>query len=498
MMPMAGTVYLVGAGPGDPGLLTRRGARLLRTADVILYDRLVSRALLALARPEADRIPVGKRPGGMGITQADIHERLISAARRGQVVVRLKGGDPFVFGRGSEEREACLRAGVPCVVVPGVTSAIAGPGAMGIPVTARGVARSFVVLSGHNADDGGGRADGEEECDGDWGRPDTVVVLMGRQSLPAVTARLKKLGYGPDTGAALVDRATMRSQRGVRASLGTIAAAADRAGIETPAVLVVGDVVEQSVTGPLLPLAGARVMVTRPHHASTVLAEHLRARGAEVIVGPAIGITYMEPDVGALPPVSWDWVVFTSRHAVRGWWRWLARHNLDARVVAGSRVAAVGPSTAGELRRIGLRADLIPTEFRAAALVKTLAPHLDRGSQVLHPCGTRARAEVREGLQHAAEVHDLVVYATCDRAPGPSLRRRVAQGVDYLLLHSPSAAQVMVTHRLVPPEAVIACIGPTTAAAAQSLGLSPLIVAEEHTDRGLVAALERHAGGDRS
>lgn len=485
MTAMPGTVYLVGAGPGDPGLLTRRGAGLLRAADVVLYDRLVSRALLRLVHPGAELVPVGKAPGRVTMPQEEIHVRLIAAARNGKVVVRLKGGDPFVFGRGSEERMACLHAEVPCVVVPGVSSAIAGPAAAGIPVTARGLSRSFEVWTGHAA--------GDDVAD-PVGHPGTTVVLMGRRALAAVVGTLQRRGYGPGTPAALIARATLPDERIVRGTLGTIAGDADREGIPGPAVLVAGAVAGVLPDAPFPALAGCRVLVTRPRGASRPIVELLRAEGAEVLVAPAIRITYLGNDAASLCRGSWDWIVFTSRHGVIGWWRGLHRDGLDARAAAGARIAAIGPATAAALRRVGLRADLVPRVHRAESLVGALAPHLGSGRRVLHPCGTRARLETRVGLERTgAEVLDLVVYTTEASAPAPALRRRVASGLDYLLLHSPSAVHSVVAHGLVPAGVVLVCLGQTTADAVRSHGLAPDIVAADHTDAGLVSALRTHA-----
>lgn len=484
MTPTPGTVYLVGAGPGDPGLLTRHGARLLRAADVVLHDRLVSPTMLRLVRPTAELIAVGKLPGQLRWTQEEINALLISSAKAGQVVVRLKGGDPFVFGRGNEERAACLQSGVPCLVVPGVTSAIAGPAAAGIPVTARGVARSFAVVTGHT---------GLAEIDT---RADTVVVLMGRRLLGEIAERLMRAGHAPATPAVIVERATTSNQRSVRGTLDTIACRADEEGIEAPAVLVVGAVAARGIDTHPTPLTGARIVVTRPRRAARSLLEALRARGAEVILSPSFRVAYHSPDPTFLRSGPWNWIVFTSRHGVRGWWRLLDRHGLDARVTAGARVAVVGPSAARELRRVGIRADVIPARPRAAALIDELRPYLRVGTRVLFPCGPLAQRDTVTGLRKAgAVVRDVVVYDVTSRAPSPYLRRRMARGIDYLLLHSPSAARSVVEHGIPVAGVVIACLGSATAAEAVACGLSPDIVADDHSDRGLLLALESHRAG---
>lgn len=488
-----GRVHLVGAGPGDPGLLTLRGAELLGGADVVVHDRLVSEDVLAMAPPHAELIDVGKVPGGENTSQAAINSMLVDHALRGRKVVRLKGGDPFVFGRGSEELAACRAAGVPCEVIAGVSSAIAGPAAAGIPVTARGVARTFAVATARS---GEGLAPAEPDFAA-LAAMDTVVLLMGRERLGEFAGRLIEAGRNRRTPAAIVERATLPGQRTVVATLGTIADAADVAGIAPPAVLVVGETAAWAQASPDAPpaLGGLRVVVTRPPSASAELVAALRQRGADVIECPLIAIEYPDPP----PPLpdlgAFDWLVVTSLHGVRGFWRCLEGAALDGRSLGRMRIATVGPKAASELWKVGrLRADVVPDEHRAEALVREFGRRCDGAAKpvrVLIPCGTLAREETATGLRSlGATVTELTVYDTVAAAPTEATRRRIGRGVDTVLLYSPSAAKSLVAQALPVGDAAIVCVGPTTAEAAQRLGLAAPIVPALYGDHGVIEALE--------
>ncbi|TMK22125.1 MAG: uroporphyrinogen-III C-methyltransferase, partial [Actinobacteria bacterium] len=351
---LVGTVYLVGAGPGDPGLITVRGLAAMRAADVVVYDRLgVSPALLDLA-PRAERIFAGKSPRRHAMTQAQINRTLVAHARRGRAVVRLKGGDPFVFGRGGEEAEALALAGMPFEVVPGVTSAIAGPAAAGIPVTHRDAAASVVIATAHEAP-------GKAGSRLDWGSlagADTVVLLMGVERLPEAAAALIAAGKPKSTPAAVIGSATLPSQQTVVAPLSRIATAARRAGITPPAVTVVGDVVRlREVLGgwDTRPLSGKRVLVTRTREQASELSGVLRELGAEVVEAPAIRVepprscSAVDRAISHLSSRRYSWVVFTSANGVRFFFSRLRAARLDARAFGGVRAAAVGAGTADAL-----------------------------------------------------------------------------------------------------------------------------------------------------
>lgn len=485
-----GIVYLVGAGPGDPRLITVYGRRLLRRADVVVHDRLLDPALLARVRRHARLVDVGKSPGRHTCPQDDINRLLIENAQQGRRVVRLKGGDPFVFGRGGEELQACRNAGVPCVVVPGVTSAVAAPAAVGIPVTHRGVARSFAVVA---AQTGSGAPLGDD----DW-RPlvgvDTLVVMMGRSGLREWTAALVRAGRDPDTPAACVASATTAGRRSVAATLGTLADAVDAAGLAAPVVTIVGDVAsfhanDESARG----LEGRRVLLTQsPPHADT-LARFLEARGAIALRCPLIQIRIRD---GALReplrrPADYDWIAFTSVHAVEAFRRALAAADLDVRAVAACRVAAVGKATARALRRIGLLADFVPRRYDGASLAAGLIAARPAPTSILYPRSSLAPGDFQERLREAgARVTDPVAYETMPAVPRGAARRAAAAGFDAVAFSSPSAVRQFVTVGLPLSTARIACMGRTTAEAARASGLPVHAVAASQTAFGLARAIE--------
>ena len=495
-----GTVYLVGAGPGDPGLITVRGLGALRGADVVVYDRLVSVALLELA-PRAERVFAGKSARRHDMTQAQINRALVSRARRGLSVVRLKGGDPFVFGRGGEEAEALAAAGIPFEVVPGVTSAIAGPAAAGIPVTHRDWAASIAIATAHEAPGkAGSRLDWEALA-----RADTVVLLMGVERLGEAAAALIAAGKPRSTPVAVISSATMPSQRTVVAPLSRIATAARRAGISPPAVIVVGDVVAlRSVLGgwDTRPLSGSRVLVTRTREQASELSGVLRELGAEVVEAPAIRVE---------PPTSWSavdrsatrlrdgryaWVVFTSANGVRFFFSRLRTARLDTRAFGAARIAAVGAGTAEALRFHGIEPDLTPRTFTTEAIGRAF------------PRGTGpvllARADTTEpGLEEALRAKGwtperVTVYRLRAVARlAPAIRKAVLEGdIDILTFASGGTVRAfMGLLRGKPPRRVrVACIGPVTARAAKEAGLRVDAVAREHTIAGLAAASARAFG----
>ncbi|UCC31311.1 MAG: uroporphyrinogen-III C-methyltransferase, partial [Phycisphaerales bacterium] len=361
-----GTVYLIGAGPGDAGLITVRGRQLLEYADVILHDRLISGDLLVYARPGAEVIDVGKVPGESRHTQEDIHATLIDRARRGRTVIRLKGGDPLVFGRGWEEWRACRDAAVPCIVVPGVTSAVAAPAAAGIPVTHRGTSRTFAVTTARTADD---TAAFSSNCKA-LAKVDTVAILMGRSRVAEAARAFVSAGRDPATPAACIEQGTTPWQRSVVATLETIAEAADRKGLRAPVVTVIGEVARcadeykeyldsiwtqcaprtrrgGTSSGPTFvpsePLAGKRIVITRSHSSLRGLRRRLLAAGASTIEAPMIRVEYPEkPDLldAAIRNLKcYDWIAFSSVHGVRGFFERLRVLDRDVRALASCKVA---------------------------------------------------------------------------------------------------------------------------------------------------------------
>ncbi len=509
-----GIVYLIGAGPGDPGLITVRGLECLRMADVVVYDRLIPTALLDEA-PHAERIDVGKQPGRHPVPQEQINAILVAQAQQGKTVVRLKGGDPFVFGRGGEEAEALAAAGIPFEIVPGVTSAIAAAAYAGIPVTYRDVACSFVVLTGH-------RREGADELACDWGAAvgaDTVVFLMGVGNLPAIADNLIAAGKSPDTPAAVVARGTWPQQRTVTGTLRDIAERAAEADIRPPAALIVGEVVRLRERlrwfdrPDRRPLLGLRVLNTRPAHEAAELTARLTAAGATVIplpvtcIAPADDPAPLDAALRALavaPPgmPAYHWILFTSANAVTAFMdRLLATGatedktpRYDLRVLAGVRLAAVGPATAAALRRYGLTADLTPEHATGRDLAAAL-PDV-AGQHILLPRSDRALRDLPEALAaRGAQITEIVAYTLKPAAPNPAGLAAVDAGeIDVAVFFSPSALSglaALLNRSLV--EALhgvaVACIGPTTAAAARELGLQADIVSDMPTVEGLVNAL---------
>jgi len=487
-----GTVYLVGAGPGDPGLITVRGQELLRRADVVLHDRLVMSSLLLEAPPTAELIDVGKEAIGHASRQTDINTELIAHARAGRVVVRLKGGDPFVFGRGWEELETCRAAGVPCEVVPGISSAIAGPAAAGIPVTCRGVASSVAVSAAPMVSDDALRA---------LRHVDTQVFLMGVATMPTLAARLVANGHDPRTPCAVVERATMPGQRSIRATLATLAAEVQAAQLRAPAVLVVGPTAHYGRTASGV-LSGRRVLVTRPTHAASTLIDGLRHRGAEVMHTPLIQLRYVTPDSGWRARLqASDWLVFTSRHAVRGFRLAVAQEGGDTRWLARKRLAVIGPIAAKELMAWGLHADLQAPEAREHALIDALMRQVRPPRHVFFPCGSLSAESLPNAIgSHGVQVSSLVVYRTDTLPLDAQSAAAICEGMDAILLASPTAARALaLSQRAYPPLDVsntpIVCLGQRTAAVCHAEQWRRVHVAETHSDEGTIDTLCRVLNG---
>ena len=496
-----GRVSLVGAGPGDPGLITLKGLRRVESADVVVHDRLVDKRLLGRARPDAELIDGGKTPGEGGYTQEDINRLLVDRARQGADVVRLKGGDPFVFGRGGEEAEALSKAGVPFEVVPGVTSAIAGPAYAGIPVTHRGVSSSFAVVTGSDVT---GSAGDSFSSEGLARHAETLVVLMGWDNLRVIVDALIGQGRPPDTPVALVHWATEPYQQTVVGTLSDIVRKATDAGLSAPVVAVFGDVVELSQRLQWFenrPLFGKRVLVTRTRSQARALSDLLTERGAAPIDVPTIEIRppddFERVDRALRRLHSYDWVVFTSANAVRAVFDRLYGLGLDARALGSARVAAVGPATAGCLKECGIVADFVPEEFLPEAMIDGLKGRL-KGSKVLLPVADIAREAISEGLTAlGAEVERLVVYRTVvPEASARAALELLSDGIDVATFTSSSTVRNLASlldgdlGRL--RQSTIACIGPITADAAREVGLKVDIIASEHTVAGLVDALEAY------
>ncbi len=526
----AGIVYLVGAGPGDPGLMTRRSLELVAAADAILYDRLIPPGALDGARSDCDLRYVGKEPGNSAMGQEEICSLLVELGGQGKRVVRLKGGDPFVFGRGGEEAEALRAAGVPFEVVPGVTAGVAVPAYAGIPVTHREAASAVAFVTGHEDP---AKDESAIDAEGLAAFPGTLVFYMGVKNLPLIADALIAAGRDPAEPAAVVRRGTLPDQRTVTGTLADIADRVAEAGLKAPAITVVGKAVALRETLAWLerrPLHGKRVAVTRARAQASGLAARLRDLGAEVVETPAIrtvprpveGEIVAAVDVlgaagartgpagapgestasGSQAPASrtaagYSLVCVTSPNGVTLLFEALAGRGLDARALAGATVAAIGPGTARELERHGVRADVVPRRSVAESLVEALADVPVEGRRVLIARAGEARDLLPDTLRgRGATVDDVALYDTVVEPLSEDQRTALA-GVDYVTFTSASTVRNLVgslgSERAALDGARIVSIGPVTTAAVRELGLDAHVEAERHDVGGLVEALLRDA-----
>lgn len=475
------TVFLVGAGPGDPGLLTMRGAEVLRRADVVVYDRLSAVELLELAPAAAERIDVGKAPGRSRYTQDEINELLVERGRAGRTVVRLKGGDPTVFARGGEEAMALRDAGVPFEFVPGVTSAIAVPAYAGIPVTQRFSSTSFTVVTGHEDPSIG--AEGSVDWDAVARVGGTIIILMGVGRIRRICDRLIAAGRPPDTPAAAVIWGTRPEQRTVRATLATL----PDEDLEPPATIVVGAVAGFDLAWfESRPLFGKTVVVTRARAQASSLLARLHELGADTVEIPAIRIDEPADGGAALRAAvdglsGYDWVVVTSPNGAR---RLLAECR-DARVFGGANVAAIGPGTAESLAAGNVAADLVPERFVAEGLLEVFP---DGPGRVLIPRAAEARDVLPQGLEAKGwEVDVVEAYRTVQGRPRDEDLAAAASADIVTFTSSSTVRNFLAVCDTVPP--VVACIGPITAATAREHGLTVDVEADVHTIEGLLDAL---------
>ena len=497
-----GVVYLVGAGPGDPGLMTLRAAELLAAADTVLYDRLIPQAAMARARPDAEVVYVGKEPDAAQMPQEEIERLMIDRARAGRSVVRLKGGDPFVFGRGGEEAEALAAGGVEFEVVPGVTAGVAAPAYAGIPVTHRDEASAVAFVTGHEDP-------AKDDSALDWNAlaafPGTLVMYMGLKRLPEIAERLIAAGRDGQEPAAVVEKGTMAAQRAVTASLAELPAAAAEAGIGPPSIILTGSVAARRETIAWLenrPLHGRRVVVTRARAQASGLAATLAALGAEVVELPAIRIVpridAQEVRGAASSIHSYALVCLTSPNGARLLFEALDAAGRDARALANATVAAIGPGTASALADHGIRADIVPERSIAEALVEALG-HLDlEGRPALVARAAEARDVLPEALrERGAEVDVVALYETVSEVPDREAIE-AAQDADYITFTSSSTVRnfVAALGGRAPARARVVAIGPVTAEAAREAGLEVQVEAERHDVDGLVEALLADARRD--
>ena len=502
-MKAKGRVYLVGAGPGDAGLLTLRGAELLARADVVVHDALVNPELLRLAPKTAEIIFGGKRGRDQAIAQKELNELLIAKARAGHAVVRLKGGDPYVFGRGGEEAEQLADAGIAFEVVPGVSSFVAVPGYAGVPLTHRALCSRLTLITGHEDP-------GKEEARIDWAQvartPGTKVIMMGTDRIGQIAGMLVAHGMDAGTPVAMVQWGTTGRQRSIAGTLGTIAEVAAQEEIGPPTVAVIGEVVklrEKLNWFERRPLFGQRVVVTRALEQASQLTRRLQEHGAEVLETPTIRIeppTRREGIVDVLLALNaYDWLVFTSPNGVTKFFEYFFKQFHDMRDLGGARIAAVGPATANKLKELHLQVDLMPEQALAASIAKAFAGF--ESIENLKICLLRAEVanpELPEALEAlGAIVDDVACYKTVAETEDPTgaAARLSREGADWVAFTSGSTVEHFHARFDLPalvgkfPRLKIATIGPETSKTLATLGLKPAIEASEHTIDGLIEAL---------
>jgi len=493
-MTPVGKVYLVGAGPGDPGLITVKGVECLKQADVVLYDHLVNETLLQLAPENCDRIRVGKRKKAHTIPQDEINNLLVKLAREGKTVVRLKGGDPFVFGRGGEEALTLADNGVPFEVVPGVTAGSAAATYAGIPLTRRGLSSSVVLVTGHEDPT-------KEAVSVNWheiAAADTIVIYMGRSNLAAIVDSLMSGGMTADKPAAAIQWGTTASQRTVTGNLGNIVEQCSKESIEAPAIVLVGDVVtlrDKLSWFEGKPLFGKRIMITRDRAQAKRTSAELERYGAEVIAFPTIRILpladYAELDAEIARLGSYDWTVFTSANGVRHFFARLDKLGLDTRAFAGVKVCAVGPATAEEAKLHGLLVDCIPQQYTTESLADELArvdPDISKNKVLLPRADIATDVLARRLNEIGADATEVDVYRVVPEEEVPELAAEALREgqVDIVLFTSSSTARNFARLTAdagitVHPNVKFASIGPVTTSSAVEIGYNICCEAEQHT-----------------
>ncbi len=496
-----GMVYLVGAGPGDPELITAKGLRCIASADVLIYDYLAAKAFLDHARSDCECIYVGKKGGDHTLAQQGINDLIVAKALAGKVVTRLKGGDPFIFGRGGEEAEVLAAAGVAFEIVPGVTSAIAAPAYAGIPLTHREFTSTLAFVTGHEDPT-------KESSSIDWAALakgiGTLVFFMGVKNLPKIVDRLLQHGRPADTPVALVRWGTTPRHRTVTGTLGDIVQRATDAGMKAPAIIVVGRVVELRDTLQWFerrPLLGKRIAVTRARAQASELVQRLTQLGADCFPCPTIEV--VPPDdwapldaaIGRI--AQYQWLVFTSVNAVACFFERLYLRGLDARALGSLKTASIGPSTAAALKRHGIHTDVLPETYQAEAVVAAFARRKVAGCKVLLPRAKEARAILpRELTRMGAQVDEIVAYQTVQAvADQAELIARLQAGRIDMVTFTSSSTVTNFTKLMSGQSGdllqgvKVASIGPITADTARELGIESDIVAREFTIDGLCRAI---------
>ncbi|MGI6468954.1 MAG: uroporphyrinogen-III C-methyltransferase [Syntrophomonadaceae bacterium] len=498
----SGLVYLIGAGPGDPGLLTIRAQKVLQEADVVIYDRLVGEEILAMASPEAELIYVGKAAGRHSLPQEEINKLLVKKAQEGKKVARLKGGDPFLFGRGGEEAVFLREHGLDFEVIPGITSAIAVPAYAGIPVTHRDITSSFAVITGHEKPE---KAMSSIQWDKISTGVGTLVFLMGVENLPAICHELVNNGRSPQTPIALIRWGTLPQQQVLTGTLENIVEKVEAAQFKPPAVIIVGEVVrlrEQLKWIENKPLWGKRVLVTRARAQASSLVARIRQAGGQATECPSI-VIQKEVDRAALDTAFksleyYDWLVFTSVNGVDIFLEEMLQYGLDIRDLKGIRLVAIGPATRKRLEEHGLRVDIMPERFQAEGILEELQKSITPGQWVLLPRAIGARPILPETLKNwGVYLHEIGLYrAVAAQTANPGLVSALLAGdFDYLTFTSSSTVTNFVKMigegnvSAIDAVVKVACIGPITAQTASDLGFTINVMAREYTIEGLVEAI---------
>ncbi len=485
---LLGKVFLVGAGPGDLGLLTVRGREILEDADTVVYDHLVGDGVLALMPRDAKLVNAGKENGHHSISQREIEQLLISEAQAGKKVVRLKGGDPFLFGRGGEEILAISSAKIPWEIVPGITSAIAAPECAGIPVTHRGLTNAVHIHTSHSA--------GETDENSTSFAQGTHVFLMGVASLPKICAKLRAEGLSAETPAAAIENGTTAHQRTICGTLETLPEKAVAQNLKPPAIIIVGSAVTlaEKCAPPRLPLSGKKVIVTRPADRQAKLSHILRDRGAEVVEFPVIATVPLKNSLPSLDDAGW--IAFTSASGIEYFFDALARENRDIREIADAKIAAIGPATAECLRTHGLKIDLIPQNFNGAALARELAarargtmrstsPGFENGEKILIFRAQDGSPDLTEILRESGAIFEEIPIYRTEFLPAPF----VPHDADAVIFTSASSVRAF---RAACPDFEISlacCIGEATAREAERAGIKNIRIASRATIEDLADTL---------
>ncbi len=506
---MSAKVYLVGAGPGDPGLITVKGKECIQKADVLIYDYLAAPTLLRYANTKAEMIYVGKKGGDHTLSQDGINNLIVEKAKTGAIVTRLKGGDPFIFGRGGEEAEVLIEAGIPFEVVPGVTSAIAAPAYAGIPLTHRKFTSTVAFITGHEDPN-------KDNTNIDWASLargiGTLVFLMGVKNLPDIVDQLIKNGKSPETPVALVRWGTTSRQKTVSGILSDIVERVRAAKLQAPAIIVIGDVVrlrERMKWFENLPLLGKKIVVTRAREQASDLVANLSEMGADVLECPTIKVVPSE-DLSALDCAisnlnTYDWIVLTSVNGVKHFFERLFAKGMDARALGHLRTAAIGPATADMLLKFGLKTDIIPESYRAESVVEAFLKENIAGKKILLPRAGEARPILPVELRKmGADVDEISTYHTIQDRQNADILLEDLQNDAIDMVTFTSSSTVKNFKALIPDDlffplldkVTIACIGPITADTAKELGFNVHVMADEFTIPGLCKAIVRHYASD--